>query len=60
MVRDVIDAASSMTLPMLVIGVCGFGAAVTVGGISTEELMEHYLVTGRDVPCFTCPHDGQG
>ncbi len=26
-----------------------------LGGISTEELMEHYFVTGADFQCFTCP-----
>jgi hypothetical protein len=26
-----------------------------LGGISTEELAESYLVVGQDFRCFTCP-----
>lgn len=29
--------------------------AWVLGGISTEELVEQYLVAGRDFQCFTCP-----
>ncbi len=29
-----------------------------LGGITALELMEHYLVTGADHHCFTCPARG--
>lgn len=27
-----------------------------LGGIPTEELIEHYFVMGNDFQCFTCPY----
>lgn len=27
-----------------------------LGGISVEELIEHYFVMGVDFQCFTCPY----
>lgn len=34
--------------------------AWVLGCVSTEELMDHYLVTGDDFRCFTCPGDVAG